>query len=435
MIHFDRLIALTLLCSLAQGQGPQPHLQIIRPVDPSPTDRFAWELDCDGGVLVVGDTIKVGPSGTIEGGVLVHEEVNGSWVESQVIFAPGGGTWKSVGSRLLVHDGEIFVWASFDTPASVGYPVIYVYRESPVGWVLAQTIASPRAQVGEYFGTSFSASGDRLAVSAHGYKEGTDPQGDEIGIVYIFEKVAGLWEPVDAIHSTLPNAPGSTFGRSVSLDGDLLIVGDDRAYTLPQVWPAHGAAFVFEYQLGTWVNTAKFISTSQGRQFGFDVAIDGGRFTVGEPSIDNFYGPFEGRVHVFEQTGPLAVDGGWEKTAVLAASDGFGNNQLGKHMDFENGLIFTAAHGGSGKGYLFHESASGWEQLKILKPFCPTGWFGISTGFMDGWAFLGSPDQLQGTGRVASFRMPIEHVELSFRRSPSHYHRIYDRNAAGVSAA
>jgi hypothetical protein len=100
---------------------------------------------------------------------------------------------------------------------------VYVFTLSAATLTLDQTLAASDASDFDAFGSALALSGDTLAIGA----PGADPDqgtGNGTGAVYIFSRAGGSWTEQTKLASTLLG-DGDSFGASVALAGDTLLVG------------------------------------------------------------------------------------------------------------------------------------------------------------------------------------------------------------------
>ena len=149
----------------------------------------------------------------------------------------------------------------------------------------AKVIASDAA-ANRKFGWSVSIDGDMMVVGAEG-----------ASAAYVFTRnLASDWTQVDKL---TPDVAVAEFGKSVSIDGDTIVVG------------APGTAYVFTRNspgdlTSTWSQSAQLLSPATG-SFGMAVAIDGDTIAVGDTQAprSNTGDPAEGAVYIFTRTGNL----------------------------------------------------------------------------------------------------------------------------------
>ena len=302
-------------------------------------DKFGVSVSLDGDRLAVGAYGDDGYDSSAAGAVYIFKRttVGGtvSWQLEQEIsdqssgfnnLASGdkfGGSVSLDGDRLAVgahgdegHGGKSLSGA------------VYIFKRTTVGgtvsWQLEKELSKKSNELtvldsGDYFGTSISLSGDRLAVGAHlddGHGTGND-DGTDTGSVYIFKRttVGGTvsWELEQEISD---QSSGFTalkgddqFGYSVSLFGDRLVTGahkDDGGSGANT-----GAVYVFEKNSNhQWILKAEISDQSSNFKtlqtkdhFGYSVSLDGNDLAVG------IYGnhALMGGAYIFEQTGTTWV--------------------------------------------------------------------------------------------------------------------------------
>lgn len=151
-----------------------------------------------------------------------------------------------------------------------------------------------------------------------------------------------------------------SFGASVALDGDVIVVGcpgdDDGLF-------GAGSAYVFERFLGSWVQTAKLQAGSVGvaASFGSSVAVDGGWIAVGAP-FDSQVAGVAGRVSLFEKSG-----GSWVHRQDVPS--GAANSRFGTSLDFDAGLLAVGQPGlGVGHVQILERFGATWITTADLTP-------------------------------------------------------------------
>lgn len=154
-----------------------------------------------------------------------------------------------------------------------------------------QYLKEPTIAATDLFGTSLALSGGWLAVGA----PGDDGSALNSGRVYLYQRNNGGFDESptatlkpDIVHS------GDSFGTSLSLEGDLLVVGapgeaskGEGLAADPNDTTAKGDGAVYVYRLvnGTW-NFEQYVkpnATVQQGFFGASVSVSNGRFATGSP--------------------------------------------------------------------------------------------------------------------------------------------------------
>ena len=109
---------------------------------------------------------------------------------------------------------------------------VYVFVRDGDTWTQQAYIKASNAEAGDLFGTSVSLDGDTLVVGALGEdSNATGIDGDQnnndastSGAAYVFVRDGDTWTQQAYIKASNTEA-GDSFGTSVSLDGDTLVVG------------------------------------------------------------------------------------------------------------------------------------------------------------------------------------------------------------------
>ena len=168
--------------------------------------------------------------------------------------------------------------------------------------------------VDDYFGTSVSLDGDRLAVGATS-DDGKNNATADAGAVYIFKRTGTTWalerKVEDGSDGFNHLDASDLFGVDISLDGDRLAVGASLDDGKSNSTSAPGAAYIFKRTGTTWALERKIENGSDGfsaldsrDNFGSRVSLDGDRLAVGAPrdaGHDNG-ATNAGAVYMFERT-------------------------------------------------------------------------------------------------------------------------------------
>lgn len=121
----------------------------------------------------------------------------------------------------------------------------------------------------------------------------------------------------------------------MALDGDTLLVG---ASERDRGFPDAGSAVVFEWSYGEWQEVAELLASDAAAfdGFGRSVALEGDLAVVAAPHTGEFV---RGTVYVFERD----MDGNWNESAKLLASDGEERDRFGSALSLERDRLLIAA--------------------------------------------------------------------------------------------
>ncbi len=388
----------------------------------SPTAEFtAADGTANGGfgssVLASGDTVLVGamapPTGSnpARGAVYVFTEPSSGWTnmsQATKLTASDGAYVNDLGDSVAISGNTVVVGAPDATVDGVYQQgTAYVFTESGSGWANMTQIAKLTASDGtanDDFGGAVAIDGNTIVVGAPDALNGSNSQYQ--GAAYVFTEPSTGWANMnqtakltaanDAVSSSvpalgaLPNALGFggefSFGNSVAISGNTIVVGSRFNPTACLMNPSPGAAYVFVEPGTGWRNmtqTAKLTSTDGGYLFGTSVAISGNTVVVGEVTYFGdcyFFTPgvndSPAAAYVFAE--PSSGWANMTQTAKLTASDGGAYYNFGASVSIDGNTIVVGAPfsevaattpgapsvvDGPGAAYVFTEPASGWSNM------------------------------------------------------------------------
>jgi hypothetical protein len=163
---------------------------------------------------------------------------------------------------------------------------VHVYTFDGGAWSSAPQVLTPSddyATNSEDFGYSVSVSGDTMAIGAPFHTIAAQPLIAFAGAVYIFTRVDGVWAPEGPPIVADDAGPNDHFGASVSLSGPYMVVGAPHDKVNDH---GPGAAYLFKRGDGGFQQAQKLPAigeTSPAATFGRSVSISGERIVVGAP--------------------------------------------------------------------------------------------------------------------------------------------------------
>ena len=287
---------------------------------------------------------------------LIHTPYDGE--EFGFVVAADGDT-VVVGDNQSYSDGTVFIfyrneggannWGEVELlrPIAFGYgygrsvalsgdtlaigmragPEVYLHERNEGGadnWGRVKIVEMPDISVNS-FGYSVSLDNDTLLIGAIG----DDDNGLYSGSALVYERNEGGADNWGEVAKLLPSDGDvwDLFGEAVAVKGDTAVVGasqnDDNG-------ERSGSAYVFERNLGganNWGEARKLLpsSGSADAHFGYSVTIDGDRVVVGAyRHTGTFYE--EGAAYLFERNQGGRRTGGSSESSILRASCwGFGS--------------------------------------------------------------------------------------------------------------
>jgi len=305
---------------------------------PSTGSVFGRPLSLDDGVLVVGDTGDSNSNGQSAGAAYVYEKSSSGWSFVQKLIAPNGTQFDNFSSSLAIAKNTIVVGAFNANGIAFLSGSAYVFEYDGSQWVAQQTLFPSQGGTAMGFGLRLAIDDEanRIAVAAR--DEDINGLGN-VGAVYVFKRVPDGW--VEEARLWDSTAPGfEYFGASVDLDGDRMLIGangnDDMGIRA-------GAAWVYEFQGGSWTPVDKFYAsdTFQDHRFGHHARLAGDTALVsGHLSLAAVY-----KIYQFQRTGSQ-----WNEVAQLVNSDNANFDGFGENFAFEGGNIVLSGASGAYSG-------------------------------------------------------------------------------------
>ncbi len=238
-----------------------------------------------------------------DGAAYVFHRENGVWTEFQRLAPATREIYYRFGAAVAVAGNSIAVAAPFDATTRRGRVYMYEYDSCTDTWNEAAILQSTDIFNEDQFGAAVDLTiSNGIPYLAVGVRR-DDDAGADTGAVYVYRRVSGLWSNVNEAKLLPGDATRTDFvGTSVSIDGNLLVVGapghDDTAVNT-------GAAYLFERSgLNTWTQIDKMVAPDRvaNDNFGNAVGISNNNIAIGSPQDDDD-GLDSGSVYVFEYTG------------------------------------------------------------------------------------------------------------------------------------
>lgn len=175
------------------------------------------------------------------------------------------------GRSVSMDGGIAVVGAPGDDERATNAGAVYVFESPYTSSTKIKTGSTDGA-----FGTAVAIDGDRIAASAPYLS--TDL--DTVGLVRIYERTSSGW----AVAATLNNPDGSVFdfGRTIDISGEIVVVGSPSG-------GSYGKAFIYDLSVSLTTPIAELESPdrSSGDSFGYSVAVDGDWVIIGAPGYDH----------------------------------------------------------------------------------------------------------------------------------------------------
>jgi len=298
-------------------------------------------------VAIQGDTVLVGALNK----AYVYTRSGTNWSERTRLVGSDTAGGDRFGSSVAISGDTFVIGAVADDDPVAGNEAgsAYFFVESGTNWVEQQKISADDKIANGEFGYSVSLDGDFAIVGAR-YD---DDAGAFSGAAYVYVRSTNIWT-VQAKVVSDDLAAGDVFGGSVSIDGDIAVIG---AYGADVPTDDEGAAYVFMRSGTNWVQSQKLVANERmiDDQFGYSSRLSGNTIVVGS-WFDDANGSDAGAAYVFNR-----VNGIWAQTQRLTASDGASGDQFGNSIGFSANTIWVGAwldDGFTGAAYVYFQVAS-----------------------------------------------------------------------------
>jgi hypothetical protein len=270
--------------------------------------------------------------GVAAGAVYVFEFNGIDWVETAKLTPGDGAGGDLFGHALSLSGDRVLVGARDDDTDLVGAGSAYVFEFDGSSWVETAKLTASDAGASDQFGQAVSLSGDRALVGA----SNNDESGNGAGAAYVFEFDGTTWNQVAKLLAS-DGSEFDFFGISVSLFGDRVAVGADREDAAAS---NAGAVYVFEHDGSGWIETAKLLASDGALddRFGISTDLQADRLFVGA-YLDDDTATDTGAVYVFDFDA-----GSWSETARLSAADAGSGDRLGVSVAASGHRILAGAY-------------------------------------------------------------------------------------------
>ncbi len=299
-----------------------------------------------------------------------------------------------------------------DPLSNGGKGAAYVLYFNGTTWVIIARLKASSGSLSDDFGCSVSISGDNIVVgSPNGSNSGTNS-----GSAYVFTKPVSGWADMTETAKLSPSslAPDYTFGWSVSIYGDDIVVGSLYSNV---TGIASGSAYIFTKPVTGWTNMTQTAIVhasdySDSDQFGYSVCIFGNAIVVGAPYKSSPYS-YSGASYLFLK--PLT---GWTnctEDAKLLPTTAVSNGQFGHSVSMTtDNIAIGAPHDGFGAVHVFTKPVLGWINMTSSAKLTPypnnMDEFGTSVSISGDIVVAGSPNvaaKMVGVGAAFIFKRPV----------------------------
>ncbi|MBK9736477.1 MAG: FG-GAP repeat protein [Saprospiraceae bacterium] len=266
--------------------------------DGGANDSFGWSVSISGDYAIVGTPYKDVGGNPNQGKVYIFIRNGSSWTEQASIVASDGTTGDIFGSSVAISGYYVIIGAMFKNVGANNYQgKAYIFKRSGTTWTEQADLVASDGAYNDNFSISVSISGDYAIVGA-GNKNvgGITTQGK----AYIYHRSGTNWTQQASIVAS-DGAADDKFGESVSISNNYAIVGafgKDLGVSINQ-----GKAYIFIRSGTSWTEQANIVASDgeAGSSFGLSVSISGDYIIVGARGKDVGVNTDQGKVYFFNK--------------------------------------------------------------------------------------------------------------------------------------
>lgn len=252
--------------------------------DAEADDMFGMSVSADEEYALIGK-----PDTNSPGAVYVFKNMNGTWMQQQILTAADGEIWDEFGYAVSLDREYALIGSQFDDDIGSAY----IFKRDGTLWTEEAKLTPSDGELNDCFGSSVSLQGNVAVIGALNHDDST-------GAIYIFRRNGSVWTE-EAILIGSDSQVQDRFGLSVDVQENTVIAGARLCN-----FDFKGAVYIFNYEEGTWREEQKLIPSDShaGQSFGLSVALDNDCLFVGAPgSTDN-----SGSAYVFTYNGTEFVE-------------------------------------------------------------------------------------------------------------------------------
>lgn len=295
-------------------------------------DSFGSAVALDENVLLVGapqDTVNTDGPGI----AYVFRRGDSGWIQEAKLIASDAAANDQFGYAVAIQGNVALIGAPFEDGYGSNSGATYVFRWNGINWIEEARLTASDASYDDAFGYAVSLDGDVALIGAS-FEDG---QADASGAAYVFRWDGTSWNQ-EAKLAASDGAYNRRFGESVSLSQDTALIG---TYTVPDP-----SAYVFRWNGISWLEETILIPDDWDTgTFGSSVSIDGDLALIGN-CHDNDNGENSGSAYLFRWNGS-----NWVEDTKLLASDGEYNSQFGFAVVLSNHMSVIGVPSHDGNGY------------------------------------------------------------------------------------
>ena len=296
-----------------EQNGTATYLSKVIAPDGGAGDYFGKSVSQSGDILAVGAHTS-DPGGITDSGsaYLYRVEQNGTATFLDKVYAPDRGASDLFGASLSIS-GNLLAVGSHASDSGAGAAYLYRLEQNGSATYLTK-VTAPDATSEDQFGISVSQSGNILAVGAqYADSEGASGVLADKGAVYIYRLEENGTATFLCKNNHGGGAASDRFGGSVSLSGNLLVVGAKNAD--PGSVANAGAAYLYRLEDNGSLTYLEGIVAPNGEgsdNFGYSISHSGDFLAVSAIGADSTVADNAGVAYLFDVSDYAFGDGNYQ---------------------------------------------------------------------------------------------------------------------------
>jgi hypothetical protein len=296
------------------------------------------------------------------GYALVYRLDGAQWVHEATLSASDGTDRDYFAYAVGISGNHVFSWA----PRA---EAVYLFEREGTNWVETQKITPPKDASTTAFGSACALDGNVLIIG----DDDSISLGLPYGAAYVYRFDGNDWNPEQRLIAGDPAYRGGSFGRSVAVHGDYILVADPFLRVGNE-----GSGFVYSFRFdgAQWIEEDIFTGgdTEVGDTFGTRIALHGDRAVVNAPYHDIGAFQFVGAAYVFRRDGTKWIQEA-KLTPALRPNARIGTLALAQHrlLIGDVGRISAILGDLPGKVHVYERSGTSWVETDTLLPDLSVG--------------------------------------------------------------
>ncbi len=308
----------------------------LRPYDPATPKGFGFATDIHNDNIIISAFVDHRAFATPSGTAYIFKSTNRGWTQSAKLTSAAKPSYKTnVKSKKTTHTHDSFghsVSISQNT-AAVGAPrdyvdnitsgSVFIFQQNQANWKQTKKLIASDGMDFDEFGSAVAIDQNIIIVGA----PGVDDLGSHAGAAYIFiHKPDGTWTQTDKILAS-DGDQAMSFGCSVAIDGDQLVVG------------SVGAAYVYQRAKNNhWTQSSKLTAHDHAnKKQRWSVSISDDTIIAGSIG-DSTTGDLAGAAFLFRRH-----DKSWKQTAKLIGNSNREYDRFGVSVGVSQNTIIVGA--------------------------------------------------------------------------------------------